>query len=93
MNTTLKRISKIVEGNGQPGLDKQMTQLNTIIPPLQKSVEDLTEKVQLLLDKDIAAATERTLKMSAKQKLAAIITTVIAFAGVALFAIDMMINK
>ena len=48
MNTTLKRISKIVEGNGQPGLDKQMAQLNIVIPELQKSVSGLTDKVQQL---------------------------------------------
>lgn len=93
MNTTLKRISKIVEGNGQPGLDKQMTQLNTVLPPLQKSVEDLADKVQLLLDKDIAAATERTLKLSAKQKLTAIVTGIIGASTTIVMIVDMWIKS
>ena len=93
MNTTLKRISKIVEGNGQPGLDKQMTQLNTVIPELHKSVAGLSDKVQLLLDKDIAATTERTLKLSAKQKMTAIISGIIGAGTVIVMIADMILKN
>jgi hypothetical protein len=59
----------------------------------ETSLGELSGKVQLLLDKKIVDDTERNLKLSAKQKLAVIITTVIAFAGVALFAIDMILKN
>ena len=93
LNTKMKRISKIVEGNGQPGLDKQMTQLNTVIPELQKSVAGLSDKVQLLLDKDIAATTERTLKLSAKQKMTAIISGIIGAGTVIVMIADMILKN
>lgn len=93
MNTTLKRISKIVEGNGQPGLDKQMARLNIVIPELQKSVSGLTEKVQQLLNKDIATTTERALKMSAKQKLTAIVTGIIGASTTIVMIVDMWIKS
>lgn len=93
LNTQMKHISKIVEGNGQPGLDKQMAQLNIVIPELQKSVSGLTDKVQQLLNKDIATTTERAIKMSAKQKLAAIVTGVIGASTTIVMIVDMWIKS
>ena len=93
LNTQMNRISKIVEGNGQPGLDKQMTKLNTVIPELQKSVAGLSDKVQLLLDKDIATTTERALKLSAKQKLTAIISGIIGAGTVIVMIADMILKN
>ena len=92
MDTTLKRISKIVEGNGQPGLDKQVNTLNTIIPSLQKSVEELNDKVQQLLDKRLLYEGARNEKMNAKQKLAAIITGIIGAAAVIVMIVDLVIK-
>ena len=93
VKTELTDLKKIVKGNGQKGLQQIVTELNTKIPPLTEAVDGLSEKVQQLLDKDIAAATERALKMSAKQKLIAIYGGIIGFVTVALMIADMLINK
>ena len=92
IKTELHDIKKIVKGNGQPGLDKQMAQLNIVIPELQKSVSGLTDKVQQLLNKDIATTTERAIKMSAKQKLAAIVTGVIGASTTIVMIVDMWLK-
>ena len=86
-------LKKIVKGNGQKGLQQIVTELNTKIPPLTEAVDGLSEKVQQLLDKDIAAATERALKLSARQKLAAIYGGIIGAATVLVMIADMLINK
>lgn len=86
-------LKKIVKGNGQKGLQQIVTELNLNVPQLTTSVGILSGQVQELLDRKVAGDTERALKLSARQKLAAIITTVIAFSGVALFANDMILKS
>ena len=86
-------LKKILKGNGQKGLQATVTELNLIVPQLTESVETLSGKVQLLLEKDIAAVTERNLKMSAKQKLVAIYGAIIGAATVIVMIADMIINK
>ena len=93
VRTELTDLKKIVKGNGQKGLQQIVTELNTKIPPLTEAVDGLSKKVQQLLDKDIAVATERALKMSAKQKLIAIYGGIIGFVTVAVMIADMLINK
>lgn len=86
-------LKKILKGNGQKGLQATVTELNLIVPQLTEAVDGLTGKVQLLLDKDIAAVTERNLKMSAKQKLVAIYGAIIGAATVIVMIAQMIINK
>ncbi len=93
LKTQMSDITKIVKGNGQPGLEKQVTQLNIIIPELQESIEDLSNNVRRLLDRGIVSDTERALKMSAKQKLTAIITGIFGGATVIIMVVDMILNK
>ena len=92
VKTDLTDLKKIVKGNGQPGLQKIVTELNTKIPPLTEAVDSLSDKVQQLLDKDIAAATERSLKMSAKQKLTAIVTGIIGASTTIVMIVDMWLK-
>ena len=93
LKTQMSDITKIVKGNGQPGLEKQVTQLNIIIPKLQESIDGLSENVRTLLDRGIVTDTERALKMSAKQKLTAIITGIFGGATVIIMVVDMILNK
>lgn len=86
-------LKKIVKGNGQKGLQQAVTELNMKVPELTIAVDGLSNKVQLLLEKDIAASTERALKMSAKQKLGAIVTAIIGASTVIVMVADMIINK
>jgi predicted PurR-regulated permease PerM len=86
-------LKKIVKGNGQKGLQQIVTELNTTLPQLTESVDNLSDKVQSLLDRKIGDDVERALKLSAKQKLTAIVSGIIGAATVIVMIADMIINK
>ena len=86
-------LKKIVKGNGQKGLQQAVHELNVVVPQLTEAVDGLNKNVRLLLEKDIAASTERAVKMSAKQKLGAIITAIIGAATVIVMIADMIIKR
>lgn len=86
-------LKKILKGNGQKGLQATVTELNLIVPQLTESVETLSEKVQMLLDRKIESDTERALKMSAKQKLVAIYGAIIGAATVIVMIAQMIVEK
>ena len=90
LKTELTDLVNIVKKNG---LQKQVTELNVVIPELKDTVADLSNNVRELLDKDIAAVAERNLKLSAKQKMTAIISGIIGAATVIVMIADMIINK
>jgi len=60
---------------------------------LTTSVRILSGQVQELLDGKVANDTERNLKLSAKQKMTAIISGIIGGATVIVMIADMIINK
>ena len=93
VKTELEDIKLIVKGNGKKGLQQAVTELNLKVPQLTDAVDGLSDKVQLLLDKDTAAVAERNLKLSAKQKMTAIISGIIGGATVIVMIADMIINK
>jgi len=86
-------LKKIVKGNGQKGLQQIVTELNLSVPQLTTSVRILSGQVQELLDGKVANDTERNLKLSAKQKMTAIISGIIGGATVIVMIADMIINK
>lgn len=86
-------LKKIVKGNGRKGLQQAVHELNVVVPQLTEAVDGLNKNVRLLLEKDIAASTERAVKMSAKQKLGAIITAIIGAATVIVMIADMIIKR
>lgn len=86
-------LKKIVKGNGQRGLQQIVTELNLNVPQLTNSVGILSGRVQELLDRKVASDTERALKLSAKQKLTAIVSGIIGAATVIVMIADMIINK
>ena len=86
-------IKKIVKGNGQKGLQQAVTELNLMVPQLKEAVDGLSDNVKLLLDKDIAAVTERNLKLSAKQKMTAIISGIIGAGTVIVMIADMILKN
>ncbi len=90
VKTELTDLVNIVKKNG---LQKQVTELNVVIPQLKDTVADLSNNVRELLDKDIAAMAERQLKLSAKQKLTAIVSGIIGAATVIVMIADMIINR
>jgi len=93
MKAEVSDIKKIVKGNGQKGLQRAVIELNLMVPQLKEAVDGLSDNVKLLLDKDVAAVTERNLKLSAKQKMTAIISGIIGAATVIVMIADMIINK
>lgn len=90
LKTELTDLVNIVKKNG---LQKQVTELNVVIPELKDTVADLSNNVRELLDMKIVNDTEKSVKLTAKQKMTAIITTIIAFSGVALYAIEMYLKS
>ena len=92
IKTEVSDLKKIVKGNGRKGLQENVTELNTIIPPLKDSVDTLSEKVQLLLDRKVADDTEDKLKLSAKQKMTAIISGIIGAGTVLVMIADMILK-
>lgn len=92
MKAEVTDLKKIVKGNGQKGLQQAVTELNLKVPQLTESVDGLSRKVQQLLDKDIAATTERSLKLSAKQKMMAIITGIVGVATVIVMIAEMILT-
>ena len=93
MKAEISDIKKIVKGNGQKGLQQIVTELNLSVPQLTTSVRILSGQVQELLDGKVANDTERNLKLSAKQKMTAIISGIIGGATVIVMIADMIINK
>lgn len=86
-------LKKIVKGNGQKGLQQIVTELNLNVPQLTNSVSILSGQVQELLDRKVASDTERNLKLSARQKMAAIISGIIGAATVIVMIAEMIINR
>lgn len=86
-------LKKIVKGNGQKGLQQIVTELNTNVPKLTTSVDILSGQMKELLDRKVASDTERALKLSAKQKLTAIVSGIIGAATVIVMIADMIINR
>ena len=89
IKTELCDLTKIVKGNGQKGLQRIVTELNTSVPQLTISVGILSGQVQELLDRKVASDTERSLKLSAKQKMTAIVMGIIGVATVIVMIADM----
>lgn len=92
IKTDVNDLKKIVKGNGQKGLQQIVTELNTNVPQLTTSVGILSGQVQLLLDRKVANDTERALKLSAKQKMTAIISGIIGAGTVIVMIADMIIK-
>ena len=90
LRTELTDLVNIVKKNG---LQKQVTELNVVIPELKDTVADLSNNVRELLDKDIAAVAERNLKLSARQKLVAIYGAIIGAATVIIMIADMILKN
>ncbi len=93
MKAEVTDLKKIVKGNGQKGLQWIVTELNTNVPQLTTSVGILSGQVQELLDRKVASDTERNLRLSAKQKLTAIVSGIIGAATVIVMIADMIINR
>ena len=90
LKSEVSDLTKIVKGNG---LQKAVTELNLLVPQLSTTVKDLSDNVQTLLDRKVASDTERALKLSAKQKMTAIVSGIIGGATVIVMIADMIINK
>jgi len=86
-------LKKIVKGNGQKGLQQIVTELNLNVPQLTTSVGILSGQVQELLDRKVASDTERNLKLSAKQKMTAIISGIIGAGTVIVMIADMILKN
>ena len=93
IKTELNDLKKIIKGNGQKGLQLNVIELNAVIPELKMSVDELSNNVRELLDRKIATDTERAVKMSARQKLAAIYGAIIGAATVIVMIADMIIKS
>ena len=94
IKTKATDLEKIVKGNGsgQKGLQQSVIELNISVPQLTISTDILSGKVQTLLDRNIASDTERALKLSANQKMTAIITGIIGIATVLITITDMILK-
>lgn len=105
IKTELKDLKHAVRGNGKPGMYDDVLEIKTELPIIKDSIvkmgkgfEDsfsaLDKKVQLLLDNKLVGDTEKSLKLNARQKMAAIITGIISAAGVIVMIAEMyMKNK
>ncbi len=82
-------LEVIVKGNG---LQKAVTELNIVVPQLSGTVKELSKNVQTLLNRKIESDTERNLKLSAKQKMTAIIMGILSAAGVIVMIADMILK-
>ncbi len=83
-------LVKIVKVNG---LQKAVTELNLLVPQLSTTVKDLSDNVQTLLDRKVASDTERSLKLSAGQKLTAILGGIVGISTVLIMLLDMLIKN
>ena len=92
IRTEVNDLKKIVKGNGQKGLQQNVFELNAIIPELKKSVDFLSDNVLKLTESKLITDGVRAERLSAKQKLAAIITGIIGAAAVIVMVIDLVIK-
>jgi len=90
IKTELSDLTKIIKVNG---LQKAVTELNVVVPQLSVTVKELSQNVQILLDRKVANDTERNLKLSAGQKLAAIISGIVGISTVLIMLLDMLIKN
>ena len=93
LKAELKDLNKIVKGNGQKGMQQVVTELNTNVPKLTISVDILSGQMKELLERKVASDTERALKLSAKQKMTAIITGIVGMATVIIMIADMILKN
>ncbi len=93
LRTEVTDLKKIVKGNGQKGLQAQVTELNTLLPGLKISVDNLSDNVQELINKGLIAEGVSRERMSAKQKLTAIVMGIIGASTTIVMIADMIIKK
>jgi hypothetical protein len=104
IKTEIRDIKLLVKGNGKPGIYDDVLEIKTTLPTLRKSIDEMGEgfeksfstlegKVQQLLDKRIVDDTEKNLKLTAKQKMTAIIMGIISAAGVIVMIADMYLKN
>jgi len=92
IRTEVHDLKKIVKGNGQKGLQQNVTELNINVPLLTTSVDTLSKQVKILLDRKVESDTEKSLKMSAGQRLTAIISGIIGASTVIVMIADMIMK-
>lgn len=92
IKTEVLDLKKLVKGNGKQGLYDDVLEIKTTLPEFKKSIDILSINVRELLDNRIASDTERKIKLSAKQKLAAIITGIIGASGTIVLIVDMILK-
>jgi len=90
IRTELADLSKIVKRNG---LQKAVTELNIVVPQLAGTVKELSGNVQILLNRKVATDTEDRLRLTARQKMTAIVMGIIGASTTIVMIADMIINK
>ena len=93
LRTEVGDLKKIVKGNGQKGLQAQVTELNTILPSLKTSVDTLSATVTELVNKGLIAEGVNKEKMTNKQKLSAIIAGIIGASATIVMIADLILKN
>ena len=93
LRTEVSDLTKIVKGNGQKGLQRQVTELNTILPGLKTSVDTLSATVTELVNKGLISEGVNKEKMTNKQKLSAIIAGIIGASATIVMIADLILKN
>jgi hypothetical protein len=90
LKTELTDLVNIVKKNG---LQKQVTELNVVIPELKDTVADLSNNVRELLDMKIINDTEKSVKLTANQKFWSILFGIAGVAATIVMITDMILKN
>lgn len=90
LKTELTDLVNIVKKNG---LQKQVTELNVVIPELKDTVADLSNNVRQLLDLKIKDETEKNVKLTANQKFWSILFGIAGVVAAVVMIADMFIKN
>jgi len=93
IQTEVHDLKKLIKGNGKQGLYDDVLEIKNTLPQFKISIDNLNISVRELLDEKIASSTERKIRLSAKQRLAAIITGIIGGSATIVMIVDLIIRS
>ena len=93
IKTEVSDLKKMIKGNGKKGMYDDVQEIKNTLPQFKLSIDNLNTSVRELMDDKIASATERRVRLSAKQRLAAIITGIIGGSATVVMIVDLIIRS
>jgi hypothetical protein len=93
IKTTVNDLKLMIKGNGKKGMHDELIEIKGALPGIREAIVTLSDNVRELLDNKIASDTKERTKMSARERLTAIIMGIIGATTVGVMVAEMVIKS